>query len=172
MEIKLDFEYDEEVVDLYHQCINFEFTTEFVNNPRTLNREQVKNRLYEISKSKQKNGFELHGILKVYVDGVLAAISFPRQILPAEYDKFSLKAINEYHRLSGIFVHPDFRGQGLVVKVIKWFIEKYKFILWTAHTTNYASIKAAQKAGLNEIKERDVVNDQGEVVFTTKVFSN
>jgi GNAT superfamily N-acetyltransferase len=172
MEIKLDFDYDEDVVELYHQCINFEFTAEFINNPRTLDKDQVRNRLYEISKSKQKNGYELHGILKAYVDGKLAAISFPRQILPAEYDKFSLKAVNKYHRLSGIFVDPEFRGQGIALKVVQWFIDKYKFILWTAHTTNYSSIKTAQKANLTEIKERDVVNDEGEVLFRTKVFSN
>lgn len=172
MEIRLDFEYDEDVVDLYHQSIHHEFTNEFTANPRTLSKEQVENRLFEVCKSKNKNGFDLHGILKVYVDNKLAAISFPRKILANEYDKFGLKAINEYHRLSGIFIHEDFRGQGLVGKIAQWFIEKYKYILWTAHTTNYSSIKAAQKLGLTEIKERDVLDPEGEILFRTKVFSN
>ena len=86
MEIVLDFNFNEDVVDLYHQSINYEFTSEFNQNPRQLNKEQVRNRLYEVSKSKTKNGFELHGILKVLVDGKLAAISFPRKILSKEYD--------------------------------------------------------------------------------------
>lgn len=172
MEIALDFNYDEDVVKLYHQSINFEFTAEFIHEPRQLSMEQVRTRLYEISKSKQKNGFDLHGILKVYVDGKLAAISFPRKINADEYTKFGLKAINEYHRLSGIFVNGDFRGKGLVLKIAEWFISKFKFILWTCHTDNFASIKSAQRAGLTEIMERDVTNNDGEVLFRTKVFSN
>ena len=172
MEIVLDFNYNEETIDLYHQSINHEFTTEFSQDPRVLDRDQVANRLMEVSKSKQKNGFELHGILKVFVDGRLAAISFPRQILSKEYDSFGLNPMNQYHRLSGIFVHPDFRGQGLANKIIEWFKAKFKFILWTAHTSNHSSIKAARKANLVEIKERTVFNKNDEVLFVTKVFSN
>ena len=172
MEIVLDFNFNEDVVDLYHQSINYEFTSEFNQNPRQLNKEQVRNRLYEVSKSKTKNGFDLHGILKVMVDGKLAAISFPRKILSKEYDMFSLNPINEYHRLSGIFLNEEFRGQGLSLKIVQWFIDKYKFILWTTHVTNHASIKVANKAGLNEIKERVTYNDKQEPLFTTKVFSN
>ena len=172
MEIVLDFGFDEDVVKLYHQSINFEFTAEFIHAPRQLNMDQVRTRLEEISKSEQKNGFDLHGILKVYLDGKLAAISFPRKINADEYTKFGLKPINKYHRLSGIFVDPEFRGKGLILKIAQWFISKYKFILWTCHTDNYASIKSAGRAGLIEIMERDVTNGQGEVLFRTKVFSN
>ena len=106
------------------------------------------------------------------VDGKLAAISFPRKILSKEYDMFSLNPINEYHRLSGIFLNEEFRGQGLSLKIIQWFIDKYKFILWTTHINNYSSIKVANKAGLTEIKERVTYNDKQEPLFTTKVFSN
>ncbi len=172
MEFALDFKYDEDVVALYHKSINYEYTSEFTDDLRQLTEEQVRNRLLEVSKSKSKNGFDLHGILKVYVDNKLAAISFPRKVLSSEYDRFSLNPINEYHRLSGIFVHEDFRGQGIAGKITEWFIERYKYILWTAHTTNLSSIKAAQKAGLKEIKERDVLKASGEYNFSTKVFSN
>ena len=50
MEIVLDFNFNEDVVDLYHQSINYEFTSDFNQNPRQLNKEQVRNRLYEVSK--------------------------------------------------------------------------------------------------------------------------
>ena len=175
MEIRLDFDYDDDVAELYHQAINYEFTSEFRAQPRLLTLDQVKTRLHEISKSKVKNGYDIHGILKVYINNKLAAISFPRQLIPSEYDDYSLKATKEYHRLSGIFIHDDYRGQGLGLKVLQWFIEKYKFVLWTADLNNHGSIKVAQKAQLNEIKEVDVfakIDEEEKLLYSLKIFAN
>ena len=171
MEIVLDFEYDEEVVELYNQALQNEFTAETRGTNKTFTLEQVRNRLYECKKSKQKNGFDLEGICKVIINNRLAAICFPRKVLSTEYDKYSLNPINNYYRLSGIYVDPDFRGQGISGQLIQWLIDKYKFILWTADVNNYSSIKAAQKAGLNEIKNYDVMRDE-EHLYTLKIFSN
>lgn len=172
MEIVLDFEYNEDVVELYSDALENEFTAETRASGTTFTIDQVRNRLHECQKSKQKNGYELEGILKVYVDNKLAAISFPRRVLSSEYDKYSLNPLNNYYRLSGIFVSPDFRGQGISQQIIQWFIDKFKFILWTADSNNYSSIKAAQKAQLNEIKEYDVLKESGEFFYRLKVFSN
>ena len=172
MEICLDFNYDDDVVDLYKQSLEHEYTNEFRINPRTFTREQVANRLYDISKTKAKNGLDLHGILKAYIDNNLVAICFPREILPHEYDTFSLKPINNYNRLSGIFVNPEYRGQGIAYEIAKWFVDKYKFILWTADVNNNSSIKVAQKLNLTEIKENDIIGSNENVLYTVKVFSN
>lgn len=172
MEFILDFDYDQAMVELYHQALAHEYTSETRLSGTVFTLEQTRNRLYEASKSKSKNGFDLHGFLKVKVDGQLAAISFPRKIIASEYDKYNLNPINEYHRLSGIFVHPDFRGQGLALNIVEWFIGKFNHILWTADENNNSSIKVAEKANLEQRSIIDVKDNNDELVYRLKVFAN
>lgn len=172
MEFTLDFDYDEDVINLYHQALTNEYTSETRLSGAKFSLEQTRNRLHETQKSKSKNGFDLHGILKVKVDGELAAISFPRKVIASEYDRYDLKPTKEYHRLSGIFVNPEFRGQGIALKIVEWFVDHFKFILWTADENNASSIKVAAKANLDEITTVDIRSQNGEFLYMLKVFSN
>lgn len=172
MEFILDFDYDESVVDLYHEALANEYTSETRLSGAKFSRAQTENRLHETQKSKSKNGFDLHGILKVKVDGELAAICFPRKILSSEYDKYKLNPLNDYHRLSGIYVNPEFRGRGIALKIVEWFIDHFKFILWTADENNLSSIKVANKANLTKTTELDVKDQNEEYRYRLHVFSN
>ena len=59
MEFKIDFEYDEDVVKMYHDSLSTTFTNEGRTIGKSYTIEQTRNRLYESSKSKNKNGFDL-----------------------------------------------------------------------------------------------------------------
>lgn len=172
MEFTLDFEYDQDVVRLYHAALNHEFTSETRLTGARFTLEQTENRLYETQKSKTKNGFDLHGILKIKKDGQLAGISFPRPLIPSEYDRYSLDPTKQYHRLSGIFINPDFRGQGIALKAIEWFIDHFQYILWTADESNTSSLKVAQKANLNLLPSVDVGEAHDKVRYRLNVFAN
>ena len=172
MEFTLDFEYDKDVIALYHSALNHEFTSETRLTGARFNLEQTENRLYETQKSKAKNGFDLHGILKIKKDGQLAGICFPRKVIPSEYDRYSLDPTKEYHRLSGIFINPDFRGQNIALQTVQWFIGHFQYILWTADEANHASIKVAQKAKLKTLPSVDVLDAQEKVRYRLNVFAN
>jgi len=172
MEFTLDFEYDQDAVALYHAALNHEFTSETRLTGARFTLEQTENRLYETKKSKKKNGFDLHGILKIKKDGQLAGICFPRKVIPSEYDRYSLDPTKEYHRLSGIFINPDFRGQGIALQAVEWFVDHFKYILWTADEANNASIKVAQKAQLKTLPSVDVRDENDEVRYRLNVFAN
>lgn len=174
MKIVLDFNYDKDVIDLYHESLQNEFTTEFRFRPEVkITRELTENRLLLIKRNYEKSGYKLHGILKVYIDNKLAAISFPRPLVDREYDTYNLPATKEYHRLGGIFINPEFRGQGIAGKLAEWLIDKYKNILWTADVSNSSSNKVATKQGLKFIKTHDVKNpNTGETVYSLNVYTN
>ena len=172
MEFTLDFNYDEDVVALYNLALNHEFTSETRLTGTRFTLTQTENRLLETHKSKMKNGFDLHGILKIKKDGQLAGLCFPRKVIASEYDRYSLNPVNEYHRLSGIFVHPDFRGQGIAQQTIAWFVDHLKHILWTADESNSSSIKVATKANLKQLPSVDVRDQNDEVRYRLNVFAN
>ena len=173
MEFILDFDYDKAVVDLYEQSLQNEFTTEDRITGRTWKGDQVENRLYEASKTRSKNGYDLLGFLKVKVDGKLAALCFPREVTSKEYGVYDLNPINAYYRLSGIFVHPDFRGQGIAKKVLEWFINEKKYVFWTADTENRASNRVAEKMGLKHISTQPVEHPTTkETLYELNVYIN
>lgn len=172
MEFVIDFEYDEDVVKMYHASLCTTFTNEGRTLGRTYTLEQTRNRLYEASKSKTKNNFDLLGFLKVYDNNKLVALSFPRKVIPAEYDINMLSPLNDYYRLSGIYVDEEARGQGIALKALEWFREKFNWVLWTADEDNKASIRVAEKAGLKMTVKRPVLNKDGNYEFTVVAFSN
>ena len=57
MEFVIDFEYDENVVKMYHASLGTVFTNEGRKFGREYTLEQTRNRLYEASKSKNKKWF-------------------------------------------------------------------------------------------------------------------
>ena len=165
MEFILDFTYDRSVVELYNESLQNTFTNEGRTSGRKWNLDQVEQRLKEASKTRSKNGFDLLGILKIKVDGKLAAICFPRELIGSEYGKYELNPINTYYRLSGIYVSDEFRGQGIALKVLNWFIEERKYVLWTADTNNRSSLRVAEKAGLIKTAEIPVYNNNDEHIY-------
>lgn len=173
MEFKLDFEYDEDVVKMYYDSLCTTFTNEGRTLGKTYTIEQTRTRLYESSKSKNKNGFDLLGFLKVYDDNnKLVALSFPRKVIPREYDLNMLSPLNDYYRLSGIYVSEEARGQGIALKTLQWFMEQFKFVLWTADEDNHSSIRVAEKANLKMTVKRPVLDPDGNYLFTVVAFSN
>lgn len=173
MEFKIDFEYDEDVVGMYHDSLSTTFTNEGRTIGKSYTIEQTRNRLYESSKSKNKNGFDLLGFLKVYnEDNKLVALSFPRKVTPEEYDINMLSPLNDYYRLSGIYVSEDARGQGIALQALEWYKDKFKFILWTADEENYSSIRVAEKGNLKMTVKRPVLDQDGNYSFTVVAFSN
>ena len=161
MEFILDFDFDKSVVELYTQALENTFTDEGRLSGRKWVGDQIENRLYEISKTRTKNGYDILGILKIKIDGQLAGLAFPREVSSKEYGEYDLNPINVYYRLSGIFIHPDFRGQGLAFKILQWFIDEKKYVLWTADTENGSSIRVAEKAGLNLKSIQSVYRNDG-----------
>ena len=162
MEFILDFDYDKSVVELYTESLANTFTDEGRLSGRKWVGEQIENRLYEVSKTRSKNGYDILGILKIKIDGRLAGLAFPREVTSKEYGEYDLNPINVYYRLSGIFIHPDFRGQGLAFKILQWFIDEKKYVLWTADTENNSSIRVAEKADLKLKSVQQVFKNDGQ----------
>lgn len=173
MEFILDFDFDKSVVELYTQALENTFTDEGRLSGRKWVGDQIENRLYEISKTRTKNGYDILGILKIKIDGQLAGLAFPREVSSKEYGEYDLNPINVYYRLSGIFIHPDFRGQGLAFKILQWFIDEKKYVLWTADTENGSSIRVAEKAGLILKSIQSVYrNDGKDHAYDLRVYIN
>lgn len=173
MEFVIDFEYDENVVKMYHASLGTVFTNEGRKFGREYTLEQTRNRLYEASKSKNKNGFDLLGFLKIYDDNnKLVGLSFPRKVIPSEYDINMLSTLHEYYRLSGIYIDEEARGQGIALKVLEWFKDKFEYVLWTADEENRSSIRVAEKAGLRMTVKRPVLDIEGNYLYTVAAFSN
>lgn len=173
MEFILDFDFDKSVVELYTQALENTFTDEGRLSGRKWVGDQIENRLYEISKTRTKNGYDILGILKIKIDGQLAGLAFPREVTSKEYGEYDLNPINVYYRLSGIFIHPDFRGQGLAFKILQWFIDEKKYVLWTADTENSSSIRVAEKAGLILKSTQSVYrNDGKDHAYDLRVYIN
>lgn len=173
MEFILDFDFDKSVVELYTQALENTFTDEGRLSGRKWVGDQIENRLYEISKTRTKNGYDILGILKIKIDGQLAGLAFPREVISKEYGEYDLNPINVYYRLSGIFIHPDFRGQGLAFKILQWFIDEKKYVLWTADTENGSSIRVAEKAGMILKSIQSVYrNDGKDHAYDLRVYIN
>lgn len=164
MHVELDFEIDDELVDLYVGSLNNQYTREQRNQDLILTRDEASRRLYMIGKTKGRYGMTLLGILKLIDDnGKLIGLSFPRMLRPDEYATFDLNPIIDYYRLSGIYLSDQARGKGAGKFVACWFKNQYQHVVWTTHASNTPSIRTAKSAGLHHHLDL-FLNKNGEMV--------
>ena len=87
-----------------------------------------------------------------------------------DVDIFNLYGVEEYMSAFGLFVHPDFRGQGLAVHLLKARFPLAKALGLKATMTFFypvAAQVASVKAGMELIKEvvYEDYKEDGKVVF-------
>ncbi|PSN30583.1 hypothetical protein C0J52_27351 [Blattella germanica] len=87
-----------------------------------------------------------------------------------DVDVFEIYGVDEYMSAFGLFVHPDFRGQGLAVPLLKARFPLAKALGIKATMTFFSPIAAhvaSEKAGMKLIKEAvyDEYEEDGKVLF-------
>lgn len=143
--IKIDFNFDDDFVELFHKATLHEFT--IVENGN-LTLETARDVLIKTQRTKSFQGHERLGFLKIFKDGVLVGLSMPRVIAKREHKVWNLPNDKTYYRMGMIYIDEKYRGQGIAKKAAFEFQKDYNNILWTIDPANVASKKVAKAIGL------------------------
>lgn len=104
--------------------------------------------LQNCASTKEYDGFERLGIMKIYHGGVVVGFSMPRKIEAKEKIKFKLKEDDTYHRIGPVYITKAHRGKGIMSKTIQEFQNIVGEMIWTCNELNDVSAKAALSGGL------------------------
>lgn len=144
--IQMDFEITEGLVELYAKMT----AAPFIGYDTPLNHEASLSSLQRYARTRRYGKFTRLAIMKIYHDGVLAGMAFPRQLERSEFRAFQIQYLdeNDWYRLGTIFIAHEYRGKGIVADVIKEYRKTYPNLVWMCEAKNIASRKAALNGGL------------------------
>ena len=104
--------------------------------------------LQSCAATKEYDGFERLGIMKIFHENVLVGFSMPRKIEAKEELKFKLKEDDTYHRIGPVYITKAHRGKGVMSETIREFQNIVGKMIWTCNELNDVSAKAALSGGL------------------------
>lgn len=145
VEIQMDFSIPHRLIEIYRKST--EETILGYDEP--LSWEEAEAKLSQYASTRMYGKFERTSILKIWYGDVLVGYSFPRAIEQREYRglKIDEDDTRQWNRLGSIYIHPQYRGRGIIQEVIRQFGVKYPNLIWQCKSHNEASFKSAQKAG-------------------------
>lgn len=143
--IKIDFNFDDDFVELFHKASLNEFT---IVNDGKLTLETARDVLVKCQETKKFQDHERLGFLKIYRNGILVGLSMPRVITKREHKVWNLPNDKTYYRMGMIFIDEQYRGQGIAKEAALLFKKDHDNILWTIDPENKSSKKVATFIGL------------------------